>query len=219
MLAGAFVTLAALFLVATLAFALSTPGSTPSPGHTARTTGPGASATAALTMPPTPSPTPDTPSTFPPVSGGPFPNDAELALFEAIPDSGKSVIEACDRNDSTYSGAVVGIACNADDRELLFYEGYPDVATLREQYFDLVRGSFGGADGSCSTSPVGDEVWSGSDGRFGRLACGVNDLGLYFFYWIDESRLMSVSWYAGYDVDLDAERAKGYEVFLKWSGG
>ncbi len=112
----------------------------------------------------------------------------------------------------------MGISCHADDRELLFYEGYPDQATQRRQYLDLVRGGIGGPEGSCSTSHVGDEAWSGPDGRFGNLACGVNDLGLFMFVWTDESRLISVSWYAGYDVDLEAERARGYQTFLSWTG-
>lgn len=217
MLAGSIVTLAALFVVATLAFALNATPPPSSPGPTQSTVVHPSTSAAATTLPTRP--TTVTPPTFPPGSGGPFPNEAERVLFAAIPETGKSDIEACDRNESLFSGAIVGMSCNADDRELLFYEAYPDAATQREQYLDLVRGSIGGPDGSCATSPVGDQPWNGPDGRFGRLACGVNDLGLFMFFWTDESRLISVSWYAGYDVDLEAERARGYETFLSWRGG
>lgn len=224
MVAGSIVTLAALFLVVAIGLAVNpSPPASNSPTGTSSANVP--SASLLPTSAPGPSPTPNDTSAVPPsgfpvsATDEPFPNVAELALFDALPASGKSVIEACERDVNLFAGAVVGMSCHADDRELLFYQGYPDLETQRGQYLDAVRGGIGGPEGSCSTSPVGDEPWSGPDGRFGHLACGVNDLGLFMFVWTDESRLISVSWYAGYDVDLEIERAKGYQVFLNWTGG
>lgn len=214
MLAGSIVTFGALFLVVAIGLAVNPGPTTPSvaPSGVAAD---GASASIPASIPPDAS----LPGFQPSATDEPFPNTAELALFEALPEAGRSDIVACERDENLFDGAVVGLTCHADDGELLFYEGFADPTTQRRQYLDLVRGQMGNPDGSCSFAPEGDEAWSRPDGRFGHVACGVNDLGLYSFLWTDESKLISVSWYAGYDVDLAAERAKGYEVFLNWTGG
>jgi TIR domain len=223
MVAGSIVTLAALFLIATLGFALSSPQPTKAPDASGSARAVVPSASVGSTVPATAAPTTApsfaaTASGFPISSGGPFPNEAERALFAALPEFGKSVIEDCERTGSHSDEAAVWMQCYADDGELLFYSGFADPLTQRKHYLDYVRGVMERPQGSCATSPTGDEAWTRPDGRHGHLACAVDEvIGLRFF-WADESTLISVSSYADSD-DIQTERAKLYQEFLEWTGG
>jgi len=218
MVAGSVVTLAALFLVATIALALGGPGSAKSPAAALPTaTSPAAVATEAIPSPsgpPAESIAPGRPSAGP---GGAYPNDREIHLFMALPDFAKNVIADCERHDGGDETAVAAIDCNADNGEFMFYELYPDVPTQQQQYRDWVRAVMDNPTGSCESAPAGDSEWTRAAAPGGHLACAVRDDGGAGFFWTDEARLVTTYWYGATDIDPITKRSLGYQLFLDWT--
>lgn len=218
MLAGAAVTLVALFVVAAISFGMNAgAGSSPRPTGTAIAAASPTSLPTATVATRSSGPQ-STPVGFPTSSGGAFPDAAEATLFAALPEFAVSVIEDCERLASRDESAVVGIECYADNGELLFYEGYPDLATQRKAYLGHVRSAMDGPHGDCASALAGDAPWSRPEAAGGYLACSVDDVFGTRFHWTDEARLVTVSWYGDTKANPDAEHAKGYELFLDWTG-
>jgi len=216
MVAGAVVTLAALFLVAAIALALSGPGPASSPGALLPSPSAGPAAT-----PVTPSPSPPTPSAGPPgpsaAPGGAFPDPPEVELFNVLPDFAKNVIADCERNESRDETAIAAILCHADNGELMFYELYPDVPTQQQQYRDWVRGVMENPKGSCESGLAGDGEWTRIGHPGGHLACYSPESGDGRYFWTDEARLVTTAWYGTTDIDPATERPAGYQLFLDWT--
>jgi hypothetical protein len=214
MLAGAGVTLVALFVIAAIGLAVNGPGASmaPSPGGTAAALASGVPSLApSVTEMPTVSPTAAD-------SLGPFPNQAEQRLFDAIPDFGKTVMADCARDTSGSGIPIAAIKCDADNGELLFYELYADLATQQSEYRDWVRAVMGSPIGSCATSDAGDAPWPSAGAARGHLACYRPDNGDGDFYWTDEQKLITVYWYGTTGVAPGTTHSLGYQLFLDWTG-
>jgi hypothetical protein len=218
MLAGAGVTLVALFVIAAIGLAVNRPGAS------AASSPQGTIGAVTSVVPSLVSPVTGTP-TIAPVAGaspgdsaGPFPNPVEQRLFDAIPDVGKTVIADCARDTSGSSIPIAAIKCDADNGELLFYELYADLATQQSEYRDWVRAVMGSPIGSCATSDAGDAPWPSAGPARGHLACYLPDVGDADFYWTDEQRLISVYWYGTTGTAPGTTHSLGYQLFLDWSG-
>ncbi len=217
MLAGAAVTLAALFLVAAIALALSGPGPVRSPA--ALLPSPSAVPVATQVAPsPSPLPSPSAglarPSAAP---GGAFPNSHEIDLFMALPQFAKSVLADCERSQGGDATSDAAIDCHADNGELMFYELYPDVATQQQQYRDWLRAVMANPKGSCESSAAGDGTWSRIGQPGGQLACYSPEAGDGRYFWTDEARLVTTYWYGTTGVDPVTKRFVGYQLFLDWT--
>jgi TIR domain len=216
MLAGAGVTLVALFLVAAVGLALNRPGASAgaSPLATIAAVASAGASGARLTGTPASPAAGESPSD----SGGPFPSSAEQRLFDSIPDFGKTVIADCARDTSGSGTPIAAIKCDADNGELLFYELYADLATQQREYLDWVRAVMGSPIGSCATSDAGDAPWPSAGPPRGHLACYLPNSGAADFYWTDEQRLITVYWYGTPGVAPGTTHSIGYQLFLDWTG-